>query len=235
MNTKARAVAEDKPPELDPEEVLQWLAAHPNFLATFPEVLEHMLLPHHENENGTLSFQTYQAQRLQARNQELEACLEQGQRNERLIDHILLMVAEILEDNGDTLQDMLTAHEERLNRHFPAAVWAIRLLPEIANAPDAFLLPEHTDLQRAARTVFRKGSESLSSAEAATALWPEQQRDTDVLILSPLKRKRRYGVLCRTVTEQELDDAYGFVLLTHVASCIAATLERFCALAEDAS
>ena len=233
MSAKANAVEKEKVVTLDPEDVLQWLAAHPNFLATCPEVLEHMRLPHPENTDGTVSFQTYQAQRLQTRNQELEACFAQAQRNERLIDHILLMAAEILEDRNDTLRDMIVAHEERLNRHFPAAAWAIRLFPEVAHAPEEFLLPEHAGLQRAARTVFRKGSESLTGAGAAAALWPERDINNAALILSPLKRKHRYGILCRTVTEQELDDDYGFVLLTHVASCIAAALERHKLLAED--
>ncbi len=221
--------------ELDPEEVLEWLAEHPNFLATFPEVLEQMSLPQTGSQDGTLSFQSYQIQRLQDRNRELEACFEEAQRNQSLIDHILLMAAETLEDSSETLDEALESLEKRLNQHFPSAAWAVRLFPEVPGVPEEFLLPDHAPLQRLARTVFKKGSEILDDADAVSVLWPDRDAKDESLIVSPLKRQRRHGILCRTVTAQELNDDYGFVLLIHTAACIAATLERLVPLAEESA
>ena len=213
------------PRDLSSARVRAWLEKHPNFLAGNPELLEQMQLP--QDSNGTISFQTYQARRLREHNAELEAMFQVASRNQKLIDHALLLAAESLQDRPRSLGAAIQAQERRLCRHFPNASWAIRLRPEISRASAKYRVPEHPPLVRAIMTVFRKGPQILVNREAVALLWPKSLPDSDTLVIAPLKNRRRYGILCRELLPG-IDREGDTTLLLHVADLTAALLDRFC-------
>ncbi len=217
--------APQKVPDIDADEIFDWLTQHPNFLVEHPTVLEHMELP--KESNGTLSFEAYQASRLRNRNAHLEALFKQADRNQVLIDHVMQLAAESLEDRPRNLRAALEVHEKRLRAHFPSAEWAIRLRPEIARTPPKYRIPEHSALARAIMLVFRKGPQVLTNRETVELLWPEGNATSDTVIVAPLKGRRRYGILCRELPP-DTDYSNGTAILEHVAHLTAAVLGHFC-------
>ena len=213
------------PRELSAARVQAWLEEHPNFLASRPELLERMQLP--QDEDGTISFQAYQARRLREHNAQLEAMFQLASRNQKLIDHALILAAESLQDRPNSLGAAIQAQERRLLRHFPNAGWAIRLRPEIPRVAAKYKIPEHPPLVRAIMTVFRKGPQILTDRETVAMLWPKRETDSDTLVVAPLKRRRRYGILCRELPPG-IDREGDATLLLHVADLTAALLDRFC-------
>ena len=211
--------------ELSAARVQKWLAQHPNFLASNPELLDQMQLP--KDADGTISFQAYQAHRLRERNAQLEALFQMAGRNQELIDHALILAAESLQDRPNSLGAAVRAQERRLLRHFPNAGWAIRVRPEIPRVAAKYKIPEHPPLVRAIMTVFRKGPQILTDRETVAMLWPKSKADSDTLVIAPLKRRRRYGILCRELPPG-LDREGDTTLLLHVADLTAALIDRFC-------
>ena len=211
--------------ELSAARVQAWLEKHPNFLASNPELLERMQLP--QDADGTISFQAYQARRLREHNAKLEALFQMASRNQELIDHALILAAESLQDRPNSLGAAIQAQERRLLRHFPNAGWAIRLRPEIPRVAAKYKIPEHPPLVRAIMTVFRKGPQILVDRETAALLWPKSKADSDTLVIAPLKRRRRYGILCRELPPG-IDREGDTTLLLHVADLTAALIDRFC-------
>lgn len=211
--------------ELSAARVQAWLEKHPNFLASRPELLEQMQLP--QDEDGTISFQAYQARRLREHNAQLEALFQLASRNQKLIDHALILAAESLQDRPNSLGAAIQAQERRLLRHFPDAGWAIRLRPEIPRVAAKYKIPEHPPLIRAIMTVFRKGPQILTDRETVAMLWPKSDADSDTLVVAPLKRRRRYGILCRELPPS-IDREGDTTLLLQVADLTAALLDRFC-------
>lgn len=211
--------------ELSAARVQAWLEKHPNFLASNPELLERMQLP--QDADGTISFQAYQARRLRERNAQLEALFQMASRNQELIDHALILAAESLQDRPNSLAAAIQAQERRLLRHFPNAGWAIRMRPEIPRVAAKYKVPEHPPLVRAIMTVFRKGPQILADRETVELLWPQSKEDSDTLVIAPLKRRRRYGILCRELPPG-IDREGDTTLLLHVADLTAALIDRFC-------
>lgn len=211
--------------ELSAARVQAWLEKHPNFLASRPELLEQMQLP--QDEDGTISFQAYQARRLREHNAQLEALFQLASRNQKLIDHALILAAESLQDRSNSLGAAIQAQEGRLLRHFPNAGWAIRLRPEIPRVAAKYKIPEHPPLIRAIMTVFRKGPQTLTDRETVAMLWPKSDADSDTLVVAPLKRRRRYGILCRELPPS-IDREGDTTLLLQVADLTSALLDRFC-------
>lgn len=217
--------SESAPRELSAAQVQAWLKEHPNFLAGQPELLEQMQLP--QDSSGTISFQTYQARRLRERNAHLEAMFQTASRNQKLIDHALVLAAENLQDPPSTLTAAIQIQEKRLLRHFPNAGWAIRLRPEISRVTAQYKIPEHPPLVRAIMTVFRKGPQILTDRETVLMLWPKSSVDSDTLVIAPLKRSRRFGILCRELPP-DIDHEGDTTLLLHVADLTAALIDRLC-------
>ena len=217
--------SESAPRELSAAQVQAWLKKHPNFLAGRPELLEQMQLP--QDSDGTISFQAYQARRLREHNAHLEAMFQMASRNQKLIDHALILAAESLQDRPGTLGAAIQAQEKRLLRHFPNAGWAIRLRPEIPRVAAKYKIPEHSPLIRAIMTVFRKGPQILTDRETVLMLWPKSSADSDTLVIAPLKRRRRFGILCRELPPG-IDREGDTTLLLHVADLTAALIDRFC-------
>ena len=211
--------------ELSAARVQAWLEKHPNFLASNPELLERMQLP--QDADGTISFQAYQSRRLREHNAKLEALFQMANRNQELIDHALILAAESLQDRPKSLGAAIQAQERRLLRHFPNAGWAIRLRPEIPRVVAKYKVPEHPPLVRAIMTVFRKGPQILVDRETVALLWPQAKTDSDTLVIAPLKRRRRYGILCRELPPG-IDREGDTTLLLHVADLTAALIDRFC-------
>ena len=211
--------------KLSAARVQAWLEKHPNFLASRPELLEQMQLP--QDEDGTISFQAYQARRLREHNAQLEALFQLASRNQKLIDHALILAAESLQDRPNSLGAAIQAQERRLLRHFPDAGWAIRLRPEIPRVAAKYKIPEHPPLIRAIMTVFRKGPQILTDRETVAMLWPKSDADSNTLVVAPLKRRRRYGILCRELPPS-IDREGDTTLLLQVADLTAALLDRFC-------
>ena len=211
--------------ELSAARVQAWLEKHPNFLASNPELLERMQLP--QDADGTISFQAYQARRLREHNAKLEALFQMASRNQELIDHALILAAESLQDRPKSLGAAIQAQERRLLRHFPNAGWAIRLRPEIPRVAAKYKVPEHPPLVRAIMTVFRKGPQILVDRETVALLWPQSKAGSDTLVIAPLKRRRRYGILCRELPPG-IDREGDTTLLLHVADLTAALIDRFC-------
>ena len=213
------------PRELSAAQVQTWLEKHPNFLASRPELLEQMQLP--RDSDGTISFQAYQARRLREHNAHLEALFQMASRNQKLIDHALILAAESLQDHPSSLGAAIQGQEKRLLRHFPNAGWAIRLRPEIPRVAAKYKIPEHPPLVRAIMTVFRKGPQILTDRETVLMLWPKSSADSDTLVIAPLKRRRRFGILCRELPPG-IDREGDTTLLLHVADLTAALIDRFC-------
>ncbi len=211
--------------ELSAARVQAWLEKHPNFLAARPELLERMQLP--QDADGTISFQAYQSRRLREHNAQLEALFQMASRNQKLIDHALILAAESLQDRPKSLAAAIQAQEKRLLRHFPNAGWAIRLRPEIPRVAAKYKVPEHPPLVRAIMTVFRKGPQILTDRETVELLWPKSKADSDTLVIAPLKRRRRYGILCRELPPG-IDREGDTTLLLHVADLTSALIDRFC-------
>ena len=205
--------------------VQAWLEKHPNFLAAHPELMERMQLP--QDEDGTISFQAHQAHRLRERNARLEAMFQVASRNQKLIDHALILAAESLQDRPNSLGAAIQAQERRLRRHFPNAGWAIRLRPEIPRVAAKYRVPEHPPLVRAVMAVFRKGPQVLTDRETVAMLWPKSKAGSDALVIAPLKRRRRYGILCRELPPG-IDRDGDTTLLLQVADLTAALIGRFC-------
>ena len=203
------------------QKVRSWLLDHPHFLAEHPEVLENMRLP--QDEGNTLSFQAYQNAHLQRRNRELEALFREASRNQKLIDHTLRYAAESSEDRPRSLRQAVETQERRLRRHFPGAGWAIRLRPELPRAPASVCVPEHPPLVRAIMDAHRTGPCILTDREAVALLWPKSR--SDMLILAPLSRRKRYGILCRELPPGAPVDG-DTALLVHVAAITAAVFAR---------
>ena len=101
--------SESAPRELFAAQVQAWLKKHPNFLAGRPGLLEQMQLP--QDSDGTISFQAYQARRLREHNAHLEAMFQMASRNQKLIDHALILAAESLQDRPGTLGAAIQAQE----------------------------------------------------------------------------------------------------------------------------
>lgn len=219
--------SESAPRELSAVQVQAWLKKHPNFLAGQPELLEQMQLP--QDSNGTISFQAYQARRLREHNAHLKAMFQMASRNQKLIDHALILAAESLQDHPSTLGTAIRAQEKRLLRHFPNAGWAIRLRPEIPDVAAGYKIPEHPPLVRAIMAVFRKGPQILTDRATVLMLWPKSSADSDTLVIAPLKRGRRFGILCRELPPG-IDREGDTTLLLHVADLTAALIDRFCKL-----
>ena len=213
------------PRELSAAQVQTWLEKHPNFLAGRPELLEQMQLP--RDSDGTISFQAYQTRRLREHNAHLEALFQMASRNQKLIDHALILAAESLQDRPSSLGAAIQAQEKRLLRHFPNAGWAIRLRPEIPRVAAKYKIPEHPPLVRAIMTVFRKGPQILTDRETVQMLWPKSSADSDTLVIAPLKQRRRFGILCRELPPG-IDREGDTTLLLHVADLTAALIDRFC-------
>ena len=217
--------SESTPRGLSAARVQAWLEKHPNFLAARPELLERMQLP--QDDDGTISFQAYQARRLREHNAQLEALFQMAGRNQKLIDHALILAAESLQDYPKSLGAAIQAQERRLLRHFPNASWAIRVRPEIPRVAAKYKIPEHPPLIRAIMTVFRKGPQILTDRETVAMLWPKAKADSDTLVIAPLKRRRRYGILCRELPPG-IDREGDTTLLLHVADLTSAFIDRFC-------
>ena len=217
--------SKSKSRELSAARVQAWLEKHPNFLAAHPELLERLQLP--QDEDGTISFQAYQARRLREHNAQLEALFQMAGRNQKLIDHALILAAESLQDRPSSLGAAIQAQERRLLRHFPNAGWAIRVRPEIPRVAAKYKIPEHPPLIRAIMAVFRKGPQILTDRETVAMLWPKSKADSDTLVIAPLKRRRRYGILCRELPPG-IDREGDTTLLLHVADLTAALIDRFC-------
>ena len=211
--------------ELPPARILAWLERHPDFLVKNPKMLERMELP--QDSDGTVSFQAYQAHRLGEENVHLKAMFEVAKRNQKLIDHALILAAECLLDRPRSLSEVIQGQEKRLRRHFPNAGWAIRLRPEIPRAPARYKVPEHPGLMRAVRVVFQKGPQILSDRNTVELLWPKSRVDSDTLVIAPLKRRRCYGILCRELSP-EVDHEGDTTLLMQVANLMTASISRFC-------
>ena len=75
--------------------------------------------------------------------------------------------------------------------------------------------------------VFRKGPQILTDRETVAMFWPKSKADSDTLVITPLKRRRRYGILCRELPPG-IDRAGDTTLLLHVADLTAALIDRFC-------
>ena len=226
MSPKPKPKPKPKPRELSAARIQAWLEKHPNFLASRPELLEQMQLP--QDSDGTISFQAFQTRRLREANAHLESLFEMATRNQKLIDHALILAAESLQDRPRDLGAAIRAQERRLLRHFPNAGWAIRLRPEIPKVAAKYKVPEHPPLVRAIMTVFRKGPQILTDRETVALLWPKSDKDSDTLVIAPLKRRRRYGILCRELPPG-IDREGDTHLLLHVADLTASLIDRFCA------
>lgn len=54
------------PPDLDPDDVIAWIKANPDFLHQHPHALDHLIPPKQNNGKGVADFQSYMIQRLKA-------------------------------------------------------------------------------------------------------------------------------------------------------------------------
>ncbi len=222
MSAKPKAAARDR---LSDERVQEFLEERPDFLADHPELLARMRLP--RDEDGTISFQEHRIRRLREDNERLEELVEIAASNQELIDHTLALATESLQDRPASLGAAIQAQEKRLLRHFPNAGWAIRIRPEIPRVAARYRVPERPPLARAVMAAFRKGPQVLADRETVAALWPGSRADSDALVIAPLKRQRRYGVLCRELPPGADRDG-DTTLLQRVADLTAALISRFC-------
>ncbi len=53
-------------PNLDADDITQWLKSHPEFLTKNPDALQYLVLPKQQNGKGIADFQTYMIERLKA-------------------------------------------------------------------------------------------------------------------------------------------------------------------------
>ena len=218
MSAKKTAAA-----ALTPKRVRAWLEKNPEFLVEHPDLLDSLKIPH--DEDGTISFQTYRLRHLHERNLQLEALFREAGRNQKLIDHALALGAETAEDRPRGLRQAVEAQERRLRRHFPNARWAVRLRPELPKAPAACRIPEHPALIKAVMAVFRSGPRILHDRETVALLWPQADAASEALVIAPLKRQRRYGILCRELPPGSDHDS-NTELLMQVANLTAALIAR---------
>ena len=218
MSAKKTAAA-----ALTPKRVRAWLEKNPEFLVENPDLLDSLKIPH--DEDGTISFQTYRLRHLHERNLQLEALFREAGRNQKLIDHALALGAETAEDRPRGLRQAVEAQERRLRRHFPNARWAVRLRPELPKAPAACRIPEHPALIKAVMAVFRSGPRILHDRETVALLWPQADAESEALVIAPLKRQRRYGILCRELPPGSDHDS-NTELLMQVANLTAALIAR---------
>ena len=208
---------------LTARKVRAWLERNPEFLVENPDLLDSLKIP--QDEDGTISFQTYRLRHLHERNLQLEALFREAGRNQKLIDRALALAAETAEDRPRGLRQAVEAQERRLRRHFPDARWAIRLRPELPKAPAALRVPEHPALVKAVMAVFRSGPRILTDRAAVALLWPQADAASEALVIAPLKRQRRYGILCRELPPGSDRDG-GTDLLMQVANLTAGLIAR---------
>lgn len=208
---------------LTARKVRAWLERNPEFLVENPDLLDSLKIP--QDEDGTISFQTYRLRRLHERNLQLEALFREAGRNQKLFDRALALAAETAEDRPRGLRQAVEAQERRLRRHFPDARWAIRLRPELPKAPAALRVPEHPALVKAVMAVFRSGPRILSDRATVALLWPQADAASEALVIAPLKRQRRYGILCRELPPGS-DRGGGTDLLMQVANLTAGLIAR---------
>ena len=208
---------------LTARKVRAWLERNPEFLVENPDLLDSLKIP--QDEDGTISFQTYRLRRLHERNLQLEALFREAGRNQKLFDRALALAAETAEDRPRGLRQAVEAQERRLRRHFPDARWAIRLRPELPKAPAALRVPEHPALVKAVMAVFRSGPRILSDRATVALLWPQADAASEALVIAPLKRQRRYGILCRELPPGSDRDG-GTDLLMQVANLTAGLIAR---------
>ena len=208
---------------LTARKVRAWLERNPEFLVENPDLLDSLKIP--QDEDGTISFQTYRLRHLHERNLQLEALFREAGRNQKLFDRALALAAETAEDRPRGLRQAVEAQERRLRRHFPDARWAIRLRPELPKAPAALRVPEHPALVKAVMAVFRSGPRILSDRATVALLWPQADAASEALVIAPLKRQRRYGILCRELPPGSDRDG-GTDLLMQVANLTAGLIAR---------
>lgn len=208
---------------LTARQVRAWLERNPEFLVENPDLLDSLKIP--QDEDGTISFQTYRLRHLHERNLQLEALFREAGRNQKLFDRALALAAETAEDRPRGLRQAVEAQERRLRRHFPDARWAIRLRPELPKAPAALRVPEHPALVKAVMAVFRSGPRILADRATVALLWPQADAASEALVIAPLKRQRRYGILCRELPPGSDRDG-GTDLLMQVANLTAGLIAR---------
>ena len=220
--------AESKPAadQLTDEQIAQWLTAHPDFFIEHADLLDALHLPQQQSDD-TISFQAHQVRRLRERNTHLEALFQQGHRNQALIDRTLSFATESQATQPRSLPQALETQQKLLHRHFPRGQWAIRLRPEIPDVPEDWCVPEHAALVQTVMAVFRKGPQVLTDRETVALLWPKSKTDSQTLLVAPLKRARRYGILCQELPQEPHSDG-DTALLMHVANLTAARLAQFC-------
>ena len=208
---------------LTARKVRAWLERNPEFLVENPDLLDSLKIQ--QDEDGTISFQTYRLRHLHERNLQLEALFREAGRNQKLFDRALALAAETAEDRPRGLRQAVEAQERRLRRHFPDARWAIRLSPELPKAPAALRVPEHPALVKAVMAVFRSGPRILTDRATVALLWPQADAASEALVIAPLKRQRRYGILCRELPPGSDRDG-GTDLLMQVANLTAGLIAR---------
>ena len=152
---------------------------------------------------------------------------EEARRNQKLVDHALMLAAEALQDRSRSIGPAIKAQESRLVRHYPNAGWAIRLRTEIPKVAARYQIPEHPALVKAVMAVFRKGPQILVDRETVALLWPRSATDSDTLVIAPLKVRSRHGILCRELPPG-VDRERDTTLLMQVANITAAIIGRFC-------
>ena len=208
---------------LSARKVRVWLEENPEFLVENPDLLDSLKVS--PDEDGTISFQTYRLRHLHERNLQLEALFREAVRNQKLIDHMLALGTETAEDRPRSLRQAVEAQERRLRRHFPTACWAIRLRPELPRVSAALRIPEHPALVKAVMAVFRAGPRILTDRETVAMLWPKADTASEALVIAPLRRQQRYGILCRELPPGSDRDG-NTDLLTHVANLTAGLIAR---------
>jgi uncharacterized protein YigA (DUF484 family) len=120
-------------PDLDPQQVADWLAAHPGFLVDRPELAERLTLPDGES---TVSLTEFRSRRLFDENERLKQQLAElasnAGRNEELTRRLHILTLALAEaPDAVALFDELA---RRLTRDFNAEVLHLRLAedPDVA-------------------------------------------------------------------------------------------------------
>jgi hypothetical protein len=220
-----------KAPELDPGDVAEWLAEHPDFFVEHARTLAHLKIPH-AAPGGSVSLIEKQVDVLRHQNKQLERKLidliEVARANDAAVERIHQLALTLME--ADDLSDLLTALQDTLRSRFAAEEVAIVLFKgpaELLYATPARRV-EHDDPALAHFTNFIKiGKPHCGRLRPPQLefLFGERAGEIGSAALVPLGASAELGMLAvGSRSEDQFSPTLGTVYLAHIGELVSCAL-----------
>ena len=216
-------------PELDADEVVAYLRAHPTFFAEHDELLIEQRIPHQRGDS--VSLVERQLKLLRDRNIEMRHRLSQlmdvARDNDRLFDKTRRLILDLLD--AGSLEEVVMAVEDSLRQEFKVPFVSLILFGE--NAAPVGRWVSGSEAQQAIGGLIGGGktiSGSLREHELAFLFGNDQHKEVGSSAVATLEYQGLHGVLAIGSRDpQHYKSSVGTLFLSYIAEVLGRVVPRF--------